>query len=78
MIDKLFIEISNVFDDATVFRTVAYELNRAAAERDYQLLDKKFKEMKTIRKKFKDSTDLLFRKYEEAKEADLLEGESDV
>lgn len=75
MIDKLFIEISNVFEDATAFRTVAYELNRAAAERDYQLLERKFKEMKYIKKKLKDSTDLLFRKYEEAKESDLLEEE---
>lgn len=75
MIDKLFIEISNVFDNATLFRTVAYELNRAAAERDYQLLERKFNEMKQIKKKLKDSTDLLFRKYNEAKEEDLLEEE---
>ena len=78
MIDKLFIEISNVFDNSTRLRTVTYELNKAAADKDYILVNKKMRELKSTCKQLKNSTDVLFRKYEEAKEMEILQEEEEL
>jgi len=73
MIDKLFIDIANVFEDISTLRTNSWELNKAAAERDYELVDNKMQDMKRMYKKLKGSMDDLLRKYNEVKQGGLIE-----